>query len=93
MKIRVRDINYNRDIKLLSAIYHLFLVMPEYNEYKLFYFMLINVSSLCTAVLCYLQSFLSKYDTLSAFLLSFTLSTQSFYVILEMGGLALLVFV
>ena len=61
MKRLVRNINNDRDIKLLPAIYCFFLVMPEYNKYKLSYVMLINEPCGCTAVLCYLLFFLTKY--------------------------------
>lgn len=80
-------------MKLLPAVYHFFLVMPEYNKYKLSYVMLVNEPCGCTAVLYCLLFFLTKYDTLYAFLLAFTLCTQSFYVILAMGALVLLIFV
>jgi hypothetical protein len=55
--------------------------------------MLINVPCGCTAVLYYLQFFLTKYDSLKTLLFSFTPCTQSFCVILKMGALALLIFV
>lgn len=93
MKRLVRNINNNRDIKLLPAIYYFFLVMPEYNKYELSYVMLVNEPCGCNAVLRYLLFFLTKYDTIYAFLLALTLCTRSFYVILAVGDLVLLIFV